>query len=84
MTACSHEETCMGLCAHCGLQVGTAEVGITREIAMSEKRARDIQKKSDEFLLTQRRLALVLDLDETLVSTCHEAVPLLPGETVPA
>jgi len=81
---CTHEETYNGLCAYCGTLVSSSSgssggaasnsVKMTHGVAISSARAAEVQREAEEALLRFRKLALVLDLDETLVSTCHEVL----------
>ena len=82
MMDCPHEETCMGLCTDCGLQLrsgdGAEMTDFSKLIAVTRERASRVEKAVTESLLRRRKLSLVLDLDETLVSTSREAISVGP------
>lgn len=61
---------------------GGDEVKMTHGVAVSSARAAVVQRAAEDALLRARKLALVLDLDETLVSTSHE--PLTPQAAMAA
>ena len=79
---CDHPEVVCGMCTHCGenLQndVTNAATGQAAsvpivlgipQILVSKKQAEDLAKEDKLRLLCQRKLALIVDLDQTLVHT---------------
>lgn len=71
---CDHPEVVCGMCTHCG-EAATAQeasvpivIGIP-QIRVSKQQAEDLAKDDKLRLLRQKKLALIVDLDQTLVHT---------------
>lgn len=70
---CSHSVQLHGLCAICGSDVSQDEkatINLThdaRGITLSANEAERIEKETKERLLKQKKLSLILDLDQTLI-----------------
>eukprot|EP00727_Mastigamoeba_balamuthi_P014653 m51a1_g9813 hypothetical protein (447) ;mRNA; r:1857076-1859649 len=83
---CEHSELWCGTCARCGAPVARAQqsaayVSLWSGLSVSRARACELRSESTRLLRTHRKLALVLDLDETLVHTVAErdAAAVPPG-----
>ena len=79
---CDHPEVVCGMCTHCGENLQNdvtnsasgqaASVPIVLgipQILVSKKQAEDLAKEDKHRLLRQKKLALIVDLDQTLVHT---------------
>ncbi|KAI1285469.1 RNA polymerase II subunit A C-terminal domain phosphatase [Halotydeus destructor] len=87
--SCQHAEVIKDLCADCGddlrhLAVGNKPVAHTASVSMihsvpelkiSVERAEELGKADEERLLQQRKLVLLVDLDQTIIHTTNENVP---------
>ena len=72
---CEHGIQLNGLCALCGSLVSESE-SISyghKEIMISKKVAEQIDEKIEKKLIEEKKLALVLDIDNTLVHTTPES-----------
>ncbi|KAI6656411.1 RNA polymerase II subunit A C-terminal domain phosphatase isoform X1 [Oopsacas minuta] len=70
---CDHPEVVCGMCSHCG-EAASADTGIpivlgVPQIRVSKQLAGDLANEDKLRLLRQKKLALIVDLDQTLVHT---------------
>ncbi|GBP64439.1 RNA polymerase II subunit A C-terminal domain phosphatase [Eumeta japonica] len=83
---CRHPTVMKEMCAECGadlrvdssLQQGAAVVPMVHsvpELKVSEELAQKLGREDAERLLKDRKLVLLVDLDQTLVHTTNETVP---------
>lgn len=85
--ACSHDIQFQGLCAVCGkdmtevnwasedLDTDRAPINMTHDatsLTVSEVQAQRAEKELQRRLLQQRKLSLVVDLDQTIIHACIE------------
>lgn len=85
--ACSHEVQFQGLCAICGKDMTEvnwaseardterAPINMTHDqtsLTVSELQARRAEQELQQRLLSQRKLSLVVDLDQTVIHACIE------------
>ncbi|KAI7899351.1 uncharacterized protein BX663DRAFT_521402 [Cokeromyces recurvatus] len=78
---CSHEVIYFGLCAVCGRQVEEDEnapkdhIDMTHNssgIVVSYKEAKRLEKEDEKRLLKERKLSLIVDLDQTILHAAWE------------
>lgn len=73
---CNHGIQVAGLCSKCGKEVGhLSQETITyghNTISLTRKEAKRVDGEKEKALLKQRKLALVLDLDQTLIHATTE------------
>lgn len=81
---CLHTTILLDLCAECGADVqhlaksSKANVPMIHsvpELKVSEELAKKLGKADTNRLLTDKKLALLVDLDQTLIHTTNDNVP---------
>ncbi|KAJ8925838.1 hypothetical protein NQ315_009690 [Exocentrus adspersus] len=84
LKACRHPTIMNDMCAECGADLrkedvtGIASVPMVHSIPdlkVSEEQAQIIGKTDIERLLKDRKLVLLVDLDQTLIHTTHDNIP---------
>ncbi|CAB3376519.1 Hypothetical predicted protein [Cloeon dipterum] len=81
---CSHPTVMRDLCAECGADLSdekqqTASVPMVHsvpELKVSIERAKQLGRVDEERLLRDRKLVLLVDLDQTLIHTTNDDVPV--------
>uniref|UniRef100_A0A6G1S690 RNA polymerase II subunit A C-terminal domain phosphatase n=1 Tax=Aceria tosichella TaxID=561515 RepID=A0A6G1S690_9ACAR len=77
---CSHNVYIKGLCGNCGIQLDPPQstsvsmIHSVPELKVSEDYAKEIGKADQERLIQERKLVLLVDLDQTILHTTHERV----------
>lgn len=80
--SCAHNVYIKGLCGDCGMKLeppkstSFAVVHGTPELKVSKEYAREIGRSDQERLINERKLVLLVDLDQTILHTTHEDTPL--------
>lgn len=80
MEACAHNVFIKGLCGDCGVRVDSMQstsvsmIHSVPELKVSEQYAKEIGKADQERLIQDRKLVLLVDLDQTILHTTHEDV----------
>ncbi|RUS84178.1 hypothetical protein EGW08_008065, partial [Elysia chlorotica] len=88
---CSHPTIMKDMCAECGMDLrenlglpGDRKTSISASVAMvhsipelivSQEQALEIGKEDESRLLRQRKLVLLVDLDQTLIHTTNDNIP---------
>lgn len=78
--SCSHDVYIKGLCGNCGARLDPPQstsvsmIHSVPELKVSEKLAKKIGKADQERLIQERKLVLLVDLDQTILHTTHENV----------
>jgi len=73
-STCPHDEIYAGLCCECCVPVSdAARVRLSSNMSVAPYAAENYRSRSTELLLASKKLALVVDLDETLVHTTTHA-----------
>lgn len=78
--ACSHNVYIKGLCGNCGARLDPPQsnsvsmIHSVPELKVSEEYAKEIGKADQERLISERKLVLLVDLDQTILHTTHEEV----------
>ncbi|XP_059474083.1 RNA polymerase II subunit A C-terminal domain phosphatase [Neocloeon triangulifer] len=82
MEMCSHPTVMRDLCAECGADLSneqqTASVPMVHsvpDLKVSVERAQQLGKVDEKRLLKDRKLVLLVDLDQTLIHTTNDNVP---------
>lgn len=84
--ACSHPTVMKDMCADCGADLRSDDANQTNiavvpmvhsvpELKVSEELAQKIGKEDSDRLLRDRKLVLLVDLDQTLIHTTNDNVP---------
>lgn len=78
---CSHSVYIKGLCGNCGVRLDPPQssssvsmIHSVPELKVSEEYAKEIGKADQERLINERKLVLLVDLDQTILHTTHEEV----------
>lgn len=77
---CSHNVYIKGLCGNCGARLDPPQstsvsmIHSVPELKVSEEYAKEIGKADQEKLIQERKLVLLVDLDQTILHTTHEEV----------
>lgn len=77
---CPHSVSIKGLCGDCGVRVDLIQstsismIHSVPELKVSETYAKEIGKADQERLIAERKLVLLVDLDQTILHTTHEEV----------
>lgn len=77
---CAHNIYIKGLCGDCGIRLDPPQstsvsmVHSVPELKVSEQRAKEIGTSDQERLIAERKLVLLVDLDQTILHTTHERV----------
>ncbi|ESO87837.1 hypothetical protein LOTGIDRAFT_179207 [Lottia gigantea] len=90
-TVCTHPTVMKDMCAECGadlrcelglagdrkepVQASVAMVHCIPELIVSEEVALELGKADENRLLESRKLALLVDLDQTLIHTTNDSIP---------
>jgi len=76
---CSHDVYIMGLCGNCGIKLDppqqSSSVSMVHSLPglrVSTEYARDLGREDQERLIRERKLVLLVDLDQTILHTTHE------------
>lgn len=78
--SCSHDVYIKGLCGNCGARLDPPQstsvsmIHSVPELKVSEKLAKKIGRADQERLIEERKLVLLVDLDQTILHTTHENV----------
>lgn len=78
--ACTHDVYIKGLCGNCGIRLDPPQstsvsmIHSVPELKVSEEYAKEIGKADQERLISERKLVLLVDLDQTILHTTHEEV----------
>ncbi|CAH1116652.1 unnamed protein product [Phaedon cochleariae] len=84
LSACSHPTIMHDMCAECGADlrkndiVGSASVSMVHaipDLKVSEEVARKLGQADSERLIRDRKLVLLVDLDQTLIHTTNDNIP---------
>ncbi|XP_057660801.1 RNA polymerase II subunit A C-terminal domain phosphatase [Diorhabda carinulata] len=84
LESCSHPTIMNDMCAECGADlrknddISTASVPMIHaipDLKVSEELAQKLGKADNERLLKDRKLALLVDLDQTLIHTTNDNIP---------
>nr|CAI5824987.1 unnamed protein product [Callosobruchus analis] len=85
LEACSHPTVMNDMCAECGADLRREETSPTTafvpmvhaipSLKVSEELAQKIGKADNERLLSQKKLVLLVDLDQTLIHTTNDNIP---------
>ncbi|CAG9860661.1 unnamed protein product [Phyllotreta striolata] len=84
LTACSHPTIMNDMCAECGADlrknddISTASVPMIHaipDLKVSEELAQKLGRADNERLLKDRKLVLLVDLDQTLIHTTNDNIP---------
>lgn len=77
---CTHSVYIKGLCGNCGARLDPPQsnsismIHSVPELRVSEEYAMEIGKADQERLINERKLVLLVDLDQTILHTTHERV----------
>lgn len=77
---CPHDVYIKGLCGNCGIRLDSPQsssvsmVHSIPELKVSKEYAREIGQADQQRLIKERKLVLLVDLDQTLLHTTHEEV----------
>lgn len=78
--ACAHNVYIKGLCGNCGARLDPPQstsvsmIHSVPELKVSQEYAKEIGKADQERLIQERKLVLLVDLDQTILHTTHEEV----------
>lgn len=78
--SCTHNVYIKGLCGNCGIRLDPPQstsvsmIHSVPELKVSEEYAKEIGKADQERLIRERKLVLLVDLDQTILHTTHEEV----------
>lgn len=78
--SCSHDVYIKGLCGNCGARLDPPQstsvsmIHSVPELKVSEKLAKKLGRADQERLIEERKLVLLVDLDQTILHTTHENV----------
>lgn len=78
--SCTHDVYIKGLCGNCGIRLDPPQstsvsmIHSVPELKVSEEYAKEIGKADQERLISERKLVLLVDLDQTILHTTHEEV----------
>ncbi|XP_049817907.1 RNA polymerase II subunit A C-terminal domain phosphatase isoform X2 [Aethina tumida] len=84
LAACCHPTIMNDMCGECGADLRKADIGATASVPMvhaipdlkvSEELAQKIGKADNERLIKERKLVLLVDLDQTLIHTTNDNIP---------
>lgn len=86
ITVCRHTTILMDLCCECGADLQTIDVAKSDkasvpmihsvpELKVSEELAKKLGRADTDRMLKDRKLALLVDLDQTLIHTTNDNVP---------
>lgn len=77
---CSHNVYIKGLCGNCGARLDPPQstsvsmIHSVPELKVSQEYAKEIGHADQERLINERKLVLLVDLDQTILHTTHEKV----------
>lgn len=80
MEDCTHSVYIKGLCGNCGAKLDPPQstsvsmIHSVPELKVSEEYAKEIGKADQDRLIRERKLVLLVDLDQTILHTTHERV----------
>lgn len=78
--SCTHNVYVRGLCGNCGVRLDPPQstsismIHSVPELKVSEEYAKEIGKADQDRLIQEKKLVLVVDLDQTVLHTTHEEV----------
>ncbi|CAH0550969.1 unnamed protein product [Brassicogethes aeneus] len=84
LKACSHPTIMNDMCGECGADLRRDDIATTASVPMvhtipdlkvSEELAQKIGKADNERLIKERKLVLLVDLDQTLIHTTNDNIP---------
>lgn len=85
-TPCKHEVYIKGLCGNCGIKLdepcssSVSMIHSVPELKVTEDYAKEIGKAEQERLIDERKLVLLVDLDQTILHTTHEDIKVRSPE----
>lgn len=85
-TPCKHEVYIKGLCGNCGIKLdqpcssSVSMVHSMPELKVTQDYAKEIGKAEQERLIEERKLVLLVDLDQTILHTTHEDIKVRSPE----
>lgn len=78
---CPHDVYIKGMCGNCGIPLDPPQqsssvsmIHSVPELKVSKEYAKNLGKEDQERLIKERKLVLLVDLDQTLLHTTHEPV----------